>query len=205
MIIKSLSRKKPTFFQLYDYMKNGAENQETNNLHLHLMISSNPKNKPNRRRLSKEEFSNIQKEMEIYKNKTFPEMEQEIIYTKERELEKTYQTSKSKDREYRQKHRTKEPSRNDIIKQITGEILTLSYSKTQFIKKLKQHKLELYQRGKTAGIIDLTAKEQGKTKCKHRFKTLGLETEYENLMEFEKSREIEEKELEIGEREMEIE
>jgi hypothetical protein len=64
--------------------------------------------------------------MEIYKNKTFPEMEQEIIYTKERELEKTYQSSKSKDREYQQKHRTKEPSRNDIIKQITGEIVNFN-------------------------------------------------------------------------------
>lgn len=295
MIIKSLSRKKPSFFQLYDYMVEGVETggkedkqyiitknlHQTNNrtqilkqftqnyallpsrlngnsmyheiislphqqnipikeqkeilynlankyleqrvelnlcfgvihtekdhLHCHIMISSNGKDSDKRQRLNKAEFSNIQKEMELYKNQKFPELTQELIYTKEREIEQTYQSSTSRDREYQQKHRTKEPSRNDIIKQRTAEIMSLSYSKKQLMNKLKEHSIELYQRGQTVGIIDIEAQKKGKSKYKYRLKTLGLETEYENLMEFDRTREIERKKEELEqtrEREQELE
>lgn len=40
-------------------------------------------------------------------------------------------------------------------------------------------------------IIKNQDKSNGKTKCKHRLKTLGVESEYQNLLEFEKSREKE--------------
>ena len=56
-------------------------------------------------------------------------------------------------------------------------------------KNPKEYNLEFYQRGKTAGIIDLTQKQQGKVKYKHRFKSLGLEDEYQNFLEFKKSKE----------------
>ncbi len=286
MIIKTLSRKKPSFFQLYDYMKDGSDDKETpisrnlhntnnryqvlqeftnnhkltknikngnalyhdiisfpntkevsierqkeaitiladkylkkraedniaigyihtetNNLHLHLMISSNPKNESKRHRLSKPQLKEIQKELELYKQQEFPELGQELIYTKEREIEEpNYQSSKSKDQEYQLKHRTKKLSRKDEIKQILAEIMLDSYSKTQLQKKLQKHNLEFYERGHTAGIIDLEEQSKGKTKVKHRFKTLGLELEYQNFMEFEKSKELD-REIE-DELELEIE
>jgi hypothetical protein len=272
MIIKSLSRKKPTFFQLYDYMLEGADDKEfiisknlyqTNSrkevlkqftknhnllpkrkngnalyheiislpyqkdipikkqkemlynmanhylehrtglnisfgviheekehLHCHLMISSNEKHSSQRQRLPKEQFAQLQKDLENYKQQNFPELEDKVLYNKER-TKNRYQSSKSKDREYQLKHRTKEPSRKDILKEITAEIILDSYSKEQLIKKLKAQNLEFYQRGKTAGIIDLEEKEQEKTKHKHRFKTLGLEEEYQNFLEFEKVKEQE--------------
>ena len=273
MIIKTLSRKKPSFFQLYDYMKDGSDDEkiaisrnlhntnnryqvlqeftnnhkltknikngnalyhdiisfpniqnisierqkeaitiladeylecrakdniaigyihtETNNLYLHLMISSNPKNEPNRHRLSKLQLKEIQQALELYKQQNFPELGQELIYTKEREIEEpNYQSSKSKDQEYQLKHRTKKLSRKDQLKQILAEIILDSYSKTQLQKKLQKHNLELYERGKTAGVIDLEEQSKGISKVKHRFKTLGLELEYKNLLEFDRSKEL---------------
>ena len=111
-----------------------------------------------------------------------------VLYNKERTKNK-YQSSQSKDRENQFKHRTKEPSRKDQLKQIITEAILDSYSTSQLQKKLKKQNLEFYQRGKTAVIIYLEAKAQGKTKHKHRFKTLDLEQEYQNLLEFDKSRE----------------
>ena len=272
MIIKSLSRKKPSFFQLYDYMLDGADDkdfiiakniykagarkdvlrqfnknyallpkrkngnalyheiislpqqdiseipirkqkeilytiansylekrvglnlcfgvihEEKDHLHCHLMISSNEKQADKRYRLEKSDLARIQKEMEIYKQERFPELEDKVLYNKERTKNK-YQSSQSKDRENQFKHRKKEPSRKDQLKQIITEAILDSYSTSQLQKKLKKQNLEFYQRGKTAGIIDLEAKAQGKTKHKHRFKTLDLEQEYQNLLEFDKSRE----------------
>jgi hypothetical protein len=273
LIIKTLSRKRPSFFQLHDYMQTGAEDKEeiisrnmthtqnrtqvlnqfsknytllkqikgansmyhdilslehnaeipiqrqkeimkslaqkylelraehniaigyihteTNNIHCHLMISSNPKHEPNRLRHSKEDFSKIQKELENYKIEQFPELGNEKLYTRERTKQKTYQNAQAKDREAYLKHRTKESSRKDQIRQIIAECISDSYSQEQLIKKLAKHNLEFYQRGETAGIIDLQKQSKGETKCKHRLKTLGVESEYWNLMEFEKSREKE--------------
>ena len=130
-------------------------------------------------------------ELEIYKQQNFPELGQELIYTKEREIEEpNYQSSKTKDQEYQLKHRTKQLSRKDHLRQILAEIILDSYSKTQLQKKLQKHNLELYQRGNTAGVIDLEEQSKGKTKVKHRFNTLGLELEYKNLLEFDRSKEL---------------
>ena len=62
------------------------------------MISSNEINSPQRQRLSKQEFNQIQKEIEAYKLEKFPELQDKILYNKELTRNKT-QTSKSKDRE----------------------------------------------------------------------------------------------------------
>ena len=204
---KQIARQKEAITILADkYLEKRAKDNiaigyihtETNNLHLHLMISSNPKNEPSRHRLSKLQLKEIQKELELYKQQEFPELGRELIYTKEREIEApNYQSSKSKDQEYQLKHRTKKLSRKDQLKQVLAEIILDSYSKTQLQKKLQKHNLELYERGKTAGIIDLEEQFKGKTKVKHRFKTLGLQLEYENLLEFDRSSEIERRKQEM--------
>lgn len=270
MIIKSLSRKKPSFFQLYDYMIDGADekekvisknlyqtdsrhevlkqftknhnllperkngnamyheilslphqknislarqkeilcllanqyledrvqlnlafgviHEEKDHLHCHLMISSNEKNSNKRQRLSKTHFAQLQKDLESYKHERFPELEDRVLYNKER-TKNRYQSSQSKDRENQLKHRSGEPSRNEQIQQRVSEAITLSYSLQQLKTKLKQDNLELYTRGNTAGIIDLEAKEQGKQKHKYRLKRLELDEQYQNLLAFEKAKE----------------
>ena len=287
MIIKTLSRKKPSFFQLYDYIREGCDDKEfkivrniinpqnrtqilqefTNNykilparkdgnsmyhdiislphnkeipvnqqkeilydiankylqsraehnmaigfiheekqnLHCHLMISSNPKYSDRRHRINKGQLKEIQQELELYKIKEYPELGQELIYTKERKPT-MYRSSISKDREYRQQHRTQELSRAEQVRDMVNEVMSESYSKKQLHSKLKKHHLEIYERGKTTGIIDLMAKEKGITKYRYRLKRLGLENVYENFIQFDKSMEIERRKEELEQvREQEIE
>jgi hypothetical protein len=267
MIIKSLSRKKPTFEQLYNYMIDGAEqkhfiisknlyntdkekvilqfkenskllpkrkngvflyheiislpeqkeipkkkqkeilcdiankylekrtnlnlafgtiHEEKDHLHCHLMISSNELNSPQRQRLSKEEFSRIQKEIESYKLEKFPELQDKILYNKELTKNK-YQKSKSKDQENQYKHRTKEQSRAEKVKEITQKAILSSFTVKDFQQSLEKYNFELYIRGQTAGIID----KNDNNNTKYRLKRLDLEPQYQNLLEFEKAREEE--------------
>ena len=145
----------------------------------------------------------VRKEIEEYKIQNYPELGKERRHTKEQKKEKT-QSYKGKDKEYRQKYRTGEKSRNDEIKQIIASCFAISYTKEKFKKNLKAKGLELYEDSETrVGIIDLEAKEQGKKKHKHRFKTLGLFDYYSNFLEhikaikeFENEKENDEMELE---------
>lgn len=268
MIIKSLSRKKPTFKQLYEYITDGAEknpfvisknlynvdekenilNQfednsknlkfrsngvylyheiislpeqkdialkkqkeilndlankylekrinlnlafgtihtEKNHLHCHLMISSNEINSDTRQRLSKEQFNQIQKEIESYKIEKFPELKDKILYNKEKVRNK-YQSAKSKDQEEQFKHRSKKPSRSEELKEIISKILTSSFTVKEFENTLNSLNLGLYKRGETYGIIDKTTAEN----TKYRLKRLDSQEQFENLLAFEKVRENE--------------
>ena len=266
MIIKSLSRKKPTFSQLYNYMLDGAEanpfiisknlyhtdkenvlsqfkenskhlpkrkngvflyheiislpeqnnipkkkqkeilyniankylelrtnlnlafgtiHEEKQHLHCHLMISSNELNSPQRQRLTKEQFKNIQKELETYKLEKFPELKDKTIYNKDLTKNPAIK-SKSKDREHQLKHRTKQQSKIDQIKEITEKALLSSFTVKDFEKNLQKQGFELYTRGNTTGIID---KKNNNTK--YRIKRLDLEQQFQNLLEFDKAREKE--------------
>ena len=281
MIVKSLSRKKPSFIQLYDYMIKGAEkdafaisknlyktdnrrevvaqflenskhlpkrqngvflyheiislpeqkdlskqrqkeilthlanryleqrtglnlafgviHEEKAHLHCHLMISSNEVGSPQRQRLSKLEFSKIQKELESYKLEKFPELTDKTLYNKDLTKSKAIK-SKSKDRETQLKHRTKQESRAETIQKQIEKALLSSFTVKEFENNLQKQGFELYVRGNTAGVID---KSDG---TKYRLKRLDLETQYQNLLEFEKSREKEiGKIMEIQEMELEDE
>ena len=78
--------------------------------------------------------------------------------------------------------------------------LLSSYTIKEFEKNLQKQGFEFYVRGSATGIID---KSDG---MKYRLKRLELETQYQNLLEFEILREREiNKTREVHEREMEIE
>ena len=197
---------------LYDianrYLEKRAENnmsfgvihEEKDHLHCHLMISSNEKHSDTRHRISKTQLLEIQKELENYKLQEYPELGQNRLYTRERTRDKANRTSQSKDRENQLKHRTKEESRAEIIQEKVAKSLLSSYTIKEFEKNLQKQGFEFYVRGNTAGIIDKS------DSTKYRLKRLDLETQYQNLLEFEKSREKEiEKIREIQEREVEDE
>lgn len=138
--------------------------QDKANPHIHLMISSNEINGAKRKRLSKKEFSHIQKQIEEYKNQRYCELEKSNIYGKEKIK------SKSKQNEQELKHRRKKVSLRDTIKQDLENIFLTSKSKTHLQNSLKLKKYNLYQRGKTTGVIFEDKK--------YRLKTLGLDSLY---------------------------
>ena len=162
----------------------GVIHEEKAHLHCHLMISSNEALSPQRQRLSKAEFSKIQKELESYKLEKFPELTDKILYNKDLTKNKAVK-SKSKDHENQLKHRTGQESRAEIVQKQIEKALLSSFTVKEFEKNLQKQGFEFYLRGNTAGIID---KSDG---TKYRLKRLELETQYQNLLEFERAREKE--------------
>jgi len=164
------------------------------------MISSNAINSPKRQRLSKAQFNQIQKEIEIYKLEKFPELQDKTLCNKDLTKNKVIK-SKSKDRENQFKHRTKEQSRAQKVKEITQKAILSSFTVKDFQESLQKQGFELYIRGQTAGIID-----KNDDNTKYRLARLDLDTDFQNLLEFEKAREKEiEKIKEIQKKNKEIE
>jgi hypothetical protein len=149
------------------------------------MISSNDVGSPQRQRLSKAEFSKIQKELESYKLEKFPELTDRTLYNKDLIKNKAIK-SKSKDRESQLKHRTGQESRVETVQKQVEKALISSFTVKEFEKNLQKQSFEFYLRGNTAGVIDKSDQN-----TKYRLKRLELETQYQNLLEFEKSREKE--------------
>lgn len=132
------------------------------NLHYHLMISSNEYKNEKKHRLSKTGFAKIQKEIEKYVLNNYPQMEQKIIYNQEKKSEKT------KSSEFEFKKRTGKESQRDSVKRRLNEVFEKSKTKQEFFNNLADNNFELYVHGNTIGV---TCKE---TKKNYRLKTLGL-------------------------------
>lgn len=121
--------------------------------HIHLMISANEYMGTKRVRLSKKDFSTIQKELEQYTNTIYPELGQIKHYNKD------FSKFKSK--------------KEELVKTLE-DLFKKSISKDLFEKNCKALDLEFYTRGKTKGVIF-----EGK---KYRLKTLGILDSYESCL-----------------------
>jgi len=152
----------------------GNIHTDTNNPHIHLMISSNEIEGSKRIRLSKSEFASIQSHLEIYKNEKYKELETTRVYGKNKDI------SKAKQSEQELKHKRKKTSKKDYVKESLETIFSNVASKTYLENALKSRGLEIYQRGKTTGVI---------YECKkYRLKTIGLEDSYKKyLIQIEKN------------------
>lgn len=137
--------------------------------HIHLMISSNEIMGNKRIRLSKKEFSNIQKELEIYSNTIYPELGLSKHYQKEKSLEK----SKNKEQELKQRSK-KQQTKKEQLKEILQDLFSKTQSTTYFKNHIKDIGLEFYIRGETIGVIY--------NNKKYRLKTLNLEHEYKLML-----------------------
>jgi len=142
---------------------------EAHHLHYHLMLSSNECGKKKRYRLAKVEFSKIQKNVEQYLQQTYPEFQQQVVYTKKTPLEKV-----KSDKEYQVKKRKSVTKKEKLITTLET-IFTQSKSKQDFLEAFKHYNLSIYQRGKHTVIQD--------GERKHRLKTLGLESAYHKMQE----------------------
>ncbi len=142
---------------------------DTKNPHIHLAISSNEIEGKRRKRLSKKEFSNIQKYVEEYKNEKYPSLLKSNTYGKVKDF------SKFKQKEQEIKHKRKKQPTREQIRQDLENIFSRSNSKKDLEKSLNLGKYELYQRGKTFGIIFENKK--------YRLRTLGVDELYFKAIE----------------------
>ncbi len=156
----------------------GVIHEEKNNMHLHLMISANKIEGEKRVRLSKKEFSQIQQRLENYKNQKYKELNQSSLYQDKKDL------SKEKQNEQELKNRGAR-SVKDEIKENLRATFSKATSSTYIENHLKTLGYEIYTRGKTQGV-------RYKNK-NYRFKTLGLESEYQQLVK--KLERIQEREI----------
>lgn len=173
----SLSRQREIIFDLAnEYVKQRADNHlvygavhnDTNNMHIHLIISSNKVNANKRFRLSKKELAQIQSNVQEYKNSKYKELSRTNHY------QNTKDSSKSKQAEQEIKHTRKKQTIKEQIRENLHSIFEKSFSNEQLKSAMKQRGYEFYTRGKTQGV-----KVNGKS---YRFKTLGLEQSYQNTL-----------------------
>ena len=122
-------------------------------IHIHLMISANELEGIKRVRLSKKDFSSIQKEIEEYMSNTYPQLEATKHYNKD--LKKIQ-------------------SKKEILISLLHSLFKNAKSKDDFLKESSKNNISFYTRGKTVGVI-FNAK-------KYRLKTLGVLQEYEELI-----------------------
>lgn len=166
-----------------------------NDLHYHLMISSNELGSEKRHRLNKSTFANIQKSIEKNVLNNFPELGQKIIYNQNK-------AEKTKKGEYELKKRTGKESQRDIVKRELTEIFKTSKGKADFFNKLSASGYEVYIKGNTIGV------KWEKTGRNYRLKTLGLLDKFNSISgkieevehrkeEIKESREEQNKEKEI--------
>ena len=147
----------------------GVIHNDRNNLHMHLMISSNKISEQKRTRLSKKDFKQIQNNLEIYKNNTYPELGKTNYYNS---LAKD--TSKSKQAEQEIQHRRKIQTKKEYIKETLQDIFTRVLSKKELENSLKNIGFYLYKRGSNFSI-------KYETRV-YRLKTLGLDSLYQTTL-----------------------
>lgn len=144
---------------------------KADNLHYHFMISSNELMSETRLRLSKEQFSQIKKDLELKVLKEYPELEQKKLINKEKGANKD-SGEKLSNKGVELKRRTGKTSQRDDLKDRLKTVFAGSKNKAEFFSLLEKENLSIYVHGNTIGILDKA------TDRKHRLKTLGMLDEF---------------------------
>lgn len=148
----------------------GVIHEQHNQIHCHLMISSNELANDRNKRLSRKEFAEIKTELENYAYAKYPKLERE-----KRTNRKSRAKAKTIDNEIHLKKRTGKKSDREVMKARLQAIFAKSNKPQDFIKTLEAEKIQVYQRGKTFGFL---YEPTGK---KYRLKTLELEKEFAEM------------------------
>lgn len=155
-----------------DQLGYGVIHADTDHVHLHLMLSANAVGRPERVRLTKEQFAQAQKKTERYVLDRYQELAQTPVYGRERPREKI----KSDAREQAMKARTGEPSHKEQIKARMHRMFQEAASFDELAALAKAEGFSFYQRGKIVGVS--VAGPDGAER-KHRLSTLGVQEHYE--------------------------
>lgn len=145
--------------------------EKDNNVHYHLMISSNEVDSPVNQRLTKFEFDKAKQETEKYVIATYPELEQDILISATSKQRKVRQSNKANEI----KRRGGRLEKREQVFETLNSIFAQSKSMQDLFARLVQNNIQMYNRGKTIGFITL---EDGK---KYRLKTLKLEAEFKEF------------------------
>ena len=147
------------------------------NLHFHIVISANERESHHRTRLSKADFADIQAQLEKWTMETFPELEQQAVFsanqTKEQQAEKQ-KKARISNQGAEMKRRGGKTSERDQMKETLEGIFSASTNGQHFSDLMEKAGLKLYQRGKNYGV----SSEDG---TKYRFSTLGLAEAWEDF------------------------
>jgi Relaxase/Mobilisation nuclease domain len=155
----------------------GVIHRDTEHLHLHLMISANAFGTPDRVRLSKKAFADVQKQVEAYVIEHHKILGQAPIYSKDRHPERL----KTQAHEQAMKSRTGKPSEKEILKSRLHQCFHEAKSPVDLERLLSLAGLKLYTRGQNVGVIEMGS-GAGRTDNKdrkHRFTTLGVMEHYQ--------------------------
>jgi len=150
--------------------------EKTNNIHYHLMISSNEIGEYKNKRLTKFEFDTLKKETEKYVIDKYPELEQDIIINwQKNSAKKSQQKTKQSNKAGEVKRKGKRLEKKEKITETLKTIFAQSHSKDDFFNRLSAQNIELYNRGNTIGFINTSDNK------KYRLKTLALESEFQRI------------------------
>ena len=149
---------------------------EHTNPHIHFVISGNLIESHQKLRLSKFQFNRIQKRLEEYQKQYYPELENSVVF--EDRGVKVRQTGRSEiERSRRLQNQGKDViSRKEAVRQAFLFCLTAT-NLEMFIEKLCKQGIEIYTRGKTVGIKEIS------TEKKYRLSTLGLLERYQEAID----------------------
>jgi hypothetical protein len=145
--------------------------EKDNNVHFHLMISSNELDAFKNQRLTKFDFDKAKKELERYVIEKYPELEQDIIMNAKKDQKKLRDSNKAAE----VKRKGGRLEKKEHMVKTLNSIFVNSRSMDDYFKQLEQQNFEMYNRGNTIGFINKT---DGK---KYRLKTLALEEQFKQV------------------------
>lgn len=169
---------------VYKYIQQRAGNNvvygvlhddKTDNLHYHLVISSNALESSKKHRLSKAQFESVKSNLELFVLDYYPELQQKKLISKDKQCWGQKDGLSNKGVEL--KRRTGKTPQRDIVKESLLNIFASATTREEFIELMESEHFALYKRGKHWGILNES------TNRKHRFATLGVSEEFEKLEE----------------------
>lgn len=153
----------------------GCMHVEKEHLHVHLMLSPNRVDRPEKRvRLKKSELWDIQSRMEMFLQERLPQLKERSLYSR-----KKAPALKKTERESQMELRTGQPSTKSQVRDLVNAILEQSPSEKILQQKLQAVGMRVEHRGKLPVLV--TANRR------YRLKTLGLQPVYERVLSQEVS------------------
>ena len=157
----------------------GVVHHDTEYVHLHLMVSANTLDSSERVRLSKAEFAEVQRQVEVLVLARYPELQQTPIYeierSRQRSAQRAEQVKATTTEQAMQQHRGAKTRKLDLAASL-HQAFEQSQSFAEMTEWCRREGVRFYQRGKSVGIV---VTEPDGAARKHRLATLGVLAHYE--------------------------
>ena len=143
---------------------------DTNNPHIHLILSANYRKSPKRMRLSKKQFQQIKLDLEAYQRQRYPELTASQVNHAGRDANKIkYNRGERELIRRREKSGKRTLTVKEQVRETVGQCFIKANSVAECQRNLSQAGFQFYRRGeKTVGV------RRYEDKRKYRLSTLGL-------------------------------